>query len=253
MILSPNIEPRSHNGCDAVKYRNASTEWLFDYSRRCRSKTVSRFAAAGIVRALLDVPADKRENVPFIDSINWATENLLSLQYAGARKPVATPSAEIEDFVYSLPNVNNSELDKTSIGATNANIPDRMAEVINETTLSNDPKLIIGLGHGGILASLATYSAMPEDSAYYPVRYSRLKLDDTNPVLAEQEKEYIRQLAVDRIIVVHDEDTYTGGTLRRAVTYMADMLGGKVYGAAPHQCDGIEKFHPTVIQNRPSE
>ncbi len=234
---------------DNVHYRQAPTEWLSEQAGTAEDLSMRRYAAAGLMRALLDTSIESRDGAPFPASIEWVQDVILDVQ-AGA--PTISPAPkDVEEYVYHLPPV-NGVFDATSVTATEANKPDITAAIINKHISKTDPKLVIALGHGGILSTLATFSALSGDNVFYPLRYSRNKAKDDMPVIADSERELLQKLAKDREVIVHDEDRgLTGDTIRTAVSYIDKAFNVSSFGVTPVLARHPGCMWPEIIRKAP--
>jgi len=215
---------------DNVHYHNAAASWLIEQVASADEEAMRRYAAAGLMRGLLDIPVARRGPL-FMDSVDWA-HDVITHVLAG-EPDVPTPAKEVQHFVEALKPV-NGVWDATSVKATNANRPAVMANIIDRYIPKSEGKLVIGIGHGGILSSLATYSALDGYNAFYPVRFSRYKTKDLEPALANNEKEWLKYLARERAGIVHDEDRGLGGnTIRETVRFINKALGVSAVGVTP--------------------
>lgn len=255
MIITPSpfYKRRTYPPGEGMKYEDAPTAWLFERSTTAPDHITRRCAAAGMMRALLDTQIEDRNEDPYINSVNWVRDVILATDQD---QPAALPNdRNIADYIFGLPLV-NGQLDTTTMAATLAHKPDAMTEFINDSILSTDPKLIIGLGNGGILSSLATYAALDQkDDAFYPIRFSRhqSKSHDSAPVVADFEKEHIKELAKDRTVIIHDEDRSTGLTIKYAAEYIARLIQKRTYGITPVDAERKHEFNPSVLGTSYSE
>lgn len=236
---------------DNVAYHDAATSWLIEQVTSVEDFAMRSYAAAGLMRALLDTPVRDRNDSAFIACIDWARDVILDVQAGKADITSAQPA--VKAFVDDRPPV-NGVFDATSMTATAANRPNVTAAIINRYVPATETKLVIGLGHGGILSSLATFSALPGENEFYPIRFSKSKAKDRVPVLADAEREHLEQLAQDRAVFVHDEDRgLWGSTIREAVQYVSQALNVPVYGITPVLARHPSQMWPEVIRKVPGE
>lgn len=231
---------------DNVTYRDSEVAWLFEQAVGPDDIDMRSYAAAGLMRALLDTPVDERDTDEYLRSIDWATDVILSVQSGNV--PSYPETTNVRDFIESLPPV-NGVFDATSVTATKSNDPKITAAVISEHIPDNDEKLVIALGHGGILSSAATFSELPGNNAFYPLRFSKYKAKDGIPVLGDTEREHLGVLAEDRAVIVHDEDRGLGGdTLRQAVRFVNKTLGVNAFGVTPVLARNPYGLSPQIIR-----
>jgi hypothetical protein len=237
---------------DNVAYHDATTSWLIEQASSAEDLALRSYAAAGLMRALLDTPVSDRNNSTFNDSIDWVREVILDVQAGIADVTQAQPA--VKAFVDEQPPVNGI-FDATSMAATKANRPNITAAIINRYIPAAEAKVVIGLGHGGILSSLATFAALPGDKVFYPVRFSKYKAMDNKPVLAAAEKNFLEGLVQNRAVIVHDEDRglWSGSTIREAVHYINRLFGVSAFGITPVLARHPTSMWPQVIRKIPGK
>ncbi len=113
------------------------------------------------------------------------------------------------------------------------NTTDRLMKITKKKDL-----LFIALAHGGIAAGMDTYlrycdASGSQNSAFYAVRFSALKLKDLQPKVSATEEEYLKKASEGRSIVLFDEDTASGSTITNAYDYFSKKVfpDKKVIGA----------------------
>jgi len=83
--------------------------------------------------------------------------------------------------------------------------------------------LFIALSHGGLMPGMDTflrYQDLTDNaSQFYTVRFSRTKIGEEYPSITEKEKQYLIEQGKDRRIVIFDEDTCTGKTIKYATDF----------------------------------
>ena len=145
----------------------------------------------------------------------------------------------------------NGVFDATSIAATNAalrhNNPRTTRAAIEVRSPAGKPKLVIALGHGGVVASMATFAEMPDDTLVYPVRFSRHKAKDDKPSLSNREWELLYAYSEGRDVIVHDEDRGFTGTIRLATDYFRAELLRPTFGVTPATGRHPNGYEPQVI------
>jgi hypothetical protein len=162
---------------DYVTYANAPTDWLFNQAHGAKNRRTRILAAAGIVRSLLDVPADIRDDT-HTEATLWATDLLLSTR--SKSKPLPNTN---NPYVASLAPVSGL-LDSVTTTATKANKPLEVAAMLQKITGTDQGIALIGIGHGGIIGAADTFLGLKgDDNFFFPVRYSRNKLHDRIPLL----------------------------------------------------------------------
>jgi hypothetical protein len=112
-------------------------------------------------------------------------------------------------------------------------------KIIKET--QGESILLIPLARGGVAPGLDVflrYTDLTGDnqSAVYPIRFSRHKAVDHSPRVTGDEADYLRQMAQTRFVVVFDEDSYksrdVGNTLDRAREYFTHFFGRPIMATA---------------------
>ncbi|MBI4152836.1 hypothetical protein HY495_03935 [Candidatus Woesearchaeota archaeon] len=92
--------------------------------------------------------------------------------------------------------------------------------------------LFIALGHGGTAVGIDVFLRYcdlvhSEGSLFYTARFSRAKLFDQQPKLGKKERAMLKHWAAGRDIVVFDEDSYSGRTLKLARNYFQRLFPGQ--------------------------
>ncbi len=90
--------------------------------------------------------------------------------------------------------------------------------------------LFICLGYSGIASGIDIYSEVRSagfEGSFYPVRFSRNKLCDSNPVLGNEERNYLLNLSKEKKVIIYDEDLYSGKTLDMSREYFEKRLFGR--------------------------
>lgn len=236
---------------DTLHYKKCEPEWLLEQASSAASEDMRTYAAAGLMRALLDSPLSDRGEV-FRCSLAWVQSVITGAQAGATAYP--TPEWEVYDRVMGLPPV-KGKFDAVSVLATKANNPWASSVWLENHIPEEESKLIIGLGHGGVLSSIKTYTVLSgqnQETQFYPVRFSRYKFHDEKPVLADEEIDYLRDLSADRVIVVHDEDRGLSGgsTLHYAVRSINQLLQAPTYGFTPALGRHPRDFWPGIIHLR---
>jgi len=132
--------------------------------------------------------------------------------------PVVQDHPDVASFLYSQP----QEID-TAVEAL-------------KTKAGEHPVLFVALSHGGVgpgmevFAKYAQTTTEPADraglpSVPYTMRYSvHKRADGDTTVLADSEIKYLQDLAIDRTVVVFDEDVDSGQTIFEAGAYLNSVL-----------------------------
>jgi hypothetical protein len=246
MITLTTEQHSSYTG-DTITYEDAATTWLFEQALATDDIGQRAFAAAGLVRAVLDIPINERRFPDYFTAIDWSVGLLLS---ARGNPEEAQNQAQMNDYVARLPMV-NAKLDSVSVTATRANEPSETARIIKEQTENPSDPLVIALGHGGIIPAADTFISLNCDNKlFYPVRYSRRKLKDESPVLAYPELEMLRIMAKDRPVVVIDDDRgLMSSTISQFTIQMSELLSTDVYGVTPVHSMHPSRFWPQVLRS----
>lgn len=195
------------------------------------------YAAAGVTRCLLDTRLEARleQGAGFIAAINYSTE---LIQAAIRQEYALVPDKMVRDIIEASPTIRDGYLDNTTIQATNFNkeYAARSASTVETIATRHKQRLIIALGHGGILSSMYTYLALKGGgNSFYPVLFSTQKSEHLHPQITPFEIDYLDQLARQAAVIVHDEDTCTNTTLEKASVYFSQELDTSVTGFAPVQ------------------
>jgi hypothetical protein len=245
MISIETVHSRFFTG-DSITYNGSSTQWLIEQAAEANDPAMRHYAAAGVMRALLDTPVGERNHDAFFGAVDWTRQAIADVQASKAEfEPMDN---ETRDYLESLPPVSGL-FDAASMKATTANKPHVTAAIIDRFVPRDEPKLVIGLGHSGILSSIATYEALAGDNMFHPVRYSRNKTHDSAPVVSDGELERLHDLAEDRTVIVHDEDRgLCGDTIRGAIRYIDDVLDVSALGVTPVNARHPNHMWPEIIR-----
>jgi uracil phosphoribosyltransferase len=106
------------------------------------------------------------------------------------------------------------------------------------------PIMVLPLCRGGLVAAIQTHlyhqRACPEtDAVVYPVSFSHRKAKHDYPQLTAAETTYMHAQAVDRTVVIYDEDAATGETMHLAMEYFTELLpDNRVVGLVSHDVRG---------------
>lgn len=233
----------SNNGVfegDTFQYRNVTAEWCLEEARTATDPERRVIAVAGVLRAVLDVPLTQR-GPDHLDATKWASDLLLKTCVSEVPVVADSPSSYIRD----LPPA-KGRLDAISVAATRANRPLSTAEMIQEKVgESSAGVLLVALGHGGTIAAADTFQAFNGgDNQFFPVRFSRMKHKDKRPVVGKLEAESLRELAVDRSVVLFDEDRSSGRTMRQATDHFSFLLEAPVFNATITAARRPYKYEP---------
>lgn len=243
MIEVVNEEHRFYTG-DTIHYIDAPTSALMETATEAEDPAMRLYAANGLMRALLSTSPILRDDLPFVAAIGWTRDVIMDVQ---ATRDITDPHPDVEDCVRNLPNV-TGVWDSVSVTATATNIPKATETFIGRHIYYLAPKLVIGLGHGGIVSSLATYATMEGDNVFYPVRFSQHKAKDQEPVFSAGEAELLRDLAQDREVIIHDEDRgLRASTIREAVRSFAKFFEKDVWGVTPVLARHPHSYWPQIV------
>jgi hypothetical protein len=125
--------------------------------------------------------------------------------------------------------------DSTTWKSTFPGRSDKTARYLTEQ-LEKKPVLFIALSHGGVAAGMDVYLRYCDSmmdgkegkSVFYTARLSTDKSNDAFPCLSDNEKRYLKDKSIGRKIVIFDEDSFSGVTLKRAKRFFSDeVFNGK--------------------------
>lgn len=202
--------------------RIATELWIALGDTQFRSDKANRFLhPPRLIRAVLDYQA--RHGTDVHDMVVHTTNFALDVYRGSATRK------DLQSLVQQLSALDEGNFvnrmveqveDKTTWQASH---PDRNKATARKlaTVYPTQNIMFIALGHGGVLAGLDIYLRLGKyrnmsGSAFYPVRFSRGKLEDKTPILQEKEMDYLREIAQDKVVVIFDEDSFTGKTLSKA-------------------------------------
>lgn len=162
------------------------------------------------VRQSADVALSFYAGNPDVDKIAALQSQMLEATHGGA--------AEV-----------NIKIDDTTSWATKLKYTEAATKRILEAT--SGPILQIAICHGGLVAAMQSHLLLRDarpDSVLYPVRFSRAKMKDARPLLTPREVDYLVEQADGREVVVHDDDSATGATLRHSKKFFETQFGKQV-------------------------
>lgn len=92
--------------------------------------------------------------------------------------------------------------------------------------------LLIALGQGGVASGMDVFLrykalAYAKDSIFYTARLSMHKVHDEIPQLEDSELDFLKAAARGRSIVLFDEDSSSGETMRKAVEFFDTKFDGR--------------------------
>ncbi|MBI5393486.1 hypothetical protein HZA96_06475 [Candidatus Woesearchaeota archaeon] len=188
--------------------------------------------AARIIRATIDYKINHSENPSLERYVKDAVE--LGLDIYKSSKNISEKIQLFQkkilesDYHDLLSTRIQQKYDKTSWRAC---YPDysKLSVAAMKSELQQKDVLFIALGHGGVIAGMDVYlrycdAADYQDSVFYPVRFSPYKLKDEQPQIKQSERNAIITLANNRDIVLFDEDTASGETLKKANQFFKENL-----------------------------
>lgn len=229
-----------------VKYKDVSTGWLLEAMNTSSDDELRLCAVSGLMRALLDTPGVERTEDDYLPAVQWISDAILGIQTGNEFDEIGV---ELSSYLEGLPAV-EGKIDFTSRLATSANHPRASAAIIEHHIPRSTPKLIIGLGHGGILSSLATYNELQGEKYYYPVRFSTQKRRDLKPAISYPEEVHLRRMAAGSAVIIHDEDRSSGKTMQDARRYIDKILQVDSYGYTPTVSWKPDHFRPEISGRR---
>ena len=95
--------------------------------------------------------------------------------------------------------------------------------------ITQNDVLLIALAHGGVAAGMDVFLRYCDQvessrSSFYAVRLSQTKHDDKRPKLNRSERLMLQEWALGKDVIVLDEDSHTGDTLRSAKKYFQKLF-----------------------------
>ena len=92
--------------------------------------------------------------------------------------------------------------------------------------------LLIALGQGGVAAGMDVFLryralSFTRNSVFYTARLSMHKVHDEAPQLEDSEIDFLKEAAKGKNIVLFDEDTSSGETMRKAVEFFGTKFEGR--------------------------
>lgn len=248
VMITAEIQECEHYTGERITYCDTSPRWLFKQLRTESNTDKRAFAAAGLLRAVMDAPLEDRSTHAYQDGFEWATHLLLCMR--STTRPLSGRNYRMNDYVANLPHIKAS-LDSVTTAATRANQPTELATLIEKQHGVASNKLVIGLGHGGIIAAADTFLAMSGENVFYPARYSRNKHKDQRLRLSAKETGLLGEIAHDKTVVVIDEDSATSQTIETAIAELKNVLQTEVvFGATVVESSQPDRFDPQITATR---
>lgn len=175
----------------------------------------SVWPAARLVRATLE--CTQLDDADRVETIRRAAQFLLDRYDRGAEASVMSLADELLQRFGNRALIQPNDI-ATVASSTPALSRERAGRIIEMT---DGPILMIALCHGGLVAAAQSFlycrRERRDDSVFYPVRFSTSKQMDKAPRLSAGEISYLQEAAVGRTLVVYDEDTRSGSTIRDAI------------------------------------
>lgn len=173
---------------------------------------------ARVVRAMIDSDVNDVMGVERVQLVQEAAEFAMGM-YAGTPDKTLLHRLMKETAKRGMhKNGVAQRLDEITVIGSKPDLTDEAAARLLERT-EGDPTLMLIVCHGGIVAGsqiTLEYDRLCEgesDTLIYPARYSRDKLADNHPYMYKAELDHLSRIVGDRLVVICDEDAFTGKTI----------------------------------------
>jgi len=118
--------------------------------------------------------------------------------------------------------------DQINLIVSKPELSKKAAEKLNKL-IGSKKAIFFVIGHGAINAGIDVFLRYQDLNSrnnllFYVVRFSRTKYkkyEDTVPQLTQDEIKYLQKQAIGRKIIIYDENSYTGKTIREVVEYLS--------------------------------
>lgn len=132
------------------------------------------------------------------------------------------------EFENILDLIVSQKKDSITLQSSKEDLTTKTAKDIN-SILDGEDILLIPIAHGSLMAGMDLYHIYSEisgnqNSLMYPIRYSHHKMGDREPQISDREKEYIRDIAGNRPVVIFDEDSYRGTTVNTMEKHLKGIV-----------------------------
>ena len=209
---------------------------------RKKSKTkqdysVLAFQSPRIIRALIDYKNNNPNNKKLLKLSRDGTNLALKIykQYDNPKM-----KDEVLKFKKKISQLGNAKILKTEIQqyhdlinliVSNPKLSQKSAEKLNKL-VGLEKVIFLVIGHGAINVGMDVFLRYQElngkkNVLFYPVRFSRTefkKYKDQVPQLTPSEIKYLQKQAIGRKIIVFDENSYTGKTIKEVVKYFSQNV-----------------------------
>lgn len=182
----------------------------------------------------------------YMKYVKWAQKSVMSVRTGAG---FINPTEEESKMMQHLPHV-ESFLDITSTNATQYNRPDMINKVVRELITKDEAVLMIPLGNGAAAIGADNFASLDgEDNVMHNVWFSVKKKGHDEPILGKVDKEYLVESAKDRVVVISEDDIYSGRTVYKATKYFKKLLGSSAIYVLSSQRGGVEtEFGPELVK-----
>lgn len=213
-----------------TRVRNSSRVNVFDIN--------NAFHPPRIIRTLLDFKINSSSELRF-ECLNTGINSVLEMYQDPQNTPdfcnnlsnyfrLILPKKEFKDLMFQKV---YQETDNISFDSSRPELSFNFVKNLEQILTCKDI-LFIPLGYGGIMPGLDifnkyTYNNPKSKSVFYPVRFSKYKLEDEVPQLEPKEIIKLETFTKTKQVVIFDEDSCSGLTLDIAKKFFQDNLKQK--------------------------
>ena len=187
-----------------------------------------------ILRAIIDYKIEHPEADGVEDLLIEAVNVALSI-YSHHRRTDPTILENLRKQASVYEGLLNGELreNKDSV-SWDATYPERSEKTVLRQFTSLEDRtdiLFISLAHGSLPSGMDVFLRYQDlskssNSVFYPVRLSRYDKNDKEPQLTAKERSYLKDAAKGRYVVIYDEDSNYGKTIKMAEAYFSGLFPG---------------------------
>jgi len=115
--------------------------------------------------------------------------------------------------------------------ASKSELSQKAARKLNKL-VGSEKAIMLVIGHGAINVGMDVFLRFQElngknNLLFYPIRFSRTdfkKYEDLVPQLTPKEITYLQKQAIGRKIIIYDENSYTGTTIKKVKKYLSKSV-----------------------------
>jgi hypothetical protein len=226
------------------EYKGSLNQILTEIIRILKKKNKTKqdysklaFQAPRIIRALVDYknnhPKDKSLLKLFRDGNDVALK--IYKQYDNPKIKDEILKLKTEMIKLGHTKVLKTEIrqyrDAINLIVSNPKFSQKSAERLNKL-VGSEKAIMIVIGHGAINVGMDVFLRyqklnVKKNLLFYPIRFSRTefkKYEDKFPQLTPDEIKYLKKQGIGKKIIVFDENSYTGKTIKKVLEYLSENV-----------------------------